>query len=96
MVTIKLTNGYFIEREGVDHVLKREYTVEPTEKYPEPRLKVKDIGYFGKLNHAIERYLLLVQSEEMDGEIYAMSEYARAIKDFNDLTVEEIIKGVGA
>lgn len=97
MVIIKLTNGYFIEKEKLDYVLKKEY-IATSKQYPEGHLTVKDVGYYGKkLDHAINDYLSLVQSESMDGVIFhTMSDYVRTIQNINDLTVKQIIHTLGA
>lgn len=94
MVTIKLTNGYFIEKSGLDYVLMREYMSKPKDPNAEPRLTVKTIGYYGKsLELAIKDYLALVQAEAMDGLVYhSMNDYVRTIQDINDLTVKQILK----
>lgn len=93
MVTIKLTDGYFIEKSGLDYVLKREYVTEKKGNNPGGKLTVKDIGYYGKnLEHALKDYLSLIQSEATYGVIFSsMSDYIRTIRDINDLTVKQII-----
>jgi hypothetical protein len=98
MVTINLTDGYFIEKAGLDYVLKREYMSKPTKKNPESKLQVKTIGYYGKnLEHAIKDYLSLVQGDSMDGVVFrSMSDYVNSINYINDLTVKQITKLVGA
>lgn len=98
MITIKLTDGYYIEREGRDHVLKQIYTTQPKGRFKDvaPKEAIRDIGYFSNLESALERYLLLVQSERGDGHIVGMGDYIETINRINQEAIAEIIKVVGA
>lgn len=96
MVTINLTHGFFIEREGVDHVLKREVMTKPTKRSPEPHKIKINIGYFSSLKNALERYLLIVQSEGANGLELDINGYVDAVELSNDLTIKQITKLVGA
>lgn len=93
MIVIRLTNGYYIEQEGRDHVLKQMYETQPKGKYKNqaPRESTRDIGYFSNLESALERYLLLVQSEEGHGLVLPIKEYVDAVKQINEYTVKQII-----
>ena len=98
MITVKLTDDYYIEREGRDHVLKQIYTTQPKGRFKdvEPKEAIRDIGYFSNLESALERYLLLIQSERGDGHRLVMEDYIATIERINQEAISEIIKVVGA
>ena len=90
MVKIRLTNGYFIEVEGVEHTLKRMSMSQPKDKNKPPKEVIKDIGYFPTLKSAIKRYLALIQSEELDSLSLTTEEYVAKIESINEETINRI------
>lgn len=93
MIKITLTDGYFVEVEGVDHVLKRHTTTQP-KKDEETKEVVKKIGYFSSMTQALVRYLKEVQSEEAHGMTFSMEEYINAIATINKKAVEDILANI--
>lgn len=92
MIRLNLTEGYYIELEGVDHVLKQSYTTKPKKEGAEPKVAERNIGYFSNLEKAIERYLLLIQSKHGDGLSLNMNEYIELIREINAESVRMILE----
>ena len=93
MVVITLTNGYFIEKEGIDHVLKQNYMAKGKDK--QEHEAVRNIGYFSNTEQAIRRYLEEMQTTELDGLLINMKEYVNAIQVANDGAVKQILSQIG-
>lgn len=93
MVVITLTNGYFIEKEGIDHVLKQNYMAKGKDK--QEHEAVRNIGYFSNTEQAIRRYLEEMQTTELDGLLINMKEYVNAIQVVNDGAVKQILSQIG-
>ena len=89
MFNITLTDGYFVEVEGVDHVLKQHTTTKKDKEV------IKNIGYFSSFTQAFNRYLKEIQSEEADGLVLDIEEYINTITAINKKAVEDILKIVG-
>jgi hypothetical protein len=93
MVGIILTNGYFIEKEGRDHVLKQNYMAKGKNK--QEHEAVRNVGYFSSTENAIRCYLEEMQTTELDGLQMSMKEYANAIQVANDGAVKQILEQIG-
>lgn len=85
---INLTEGYYIEIDPLNHTLYQKY--KGTAKDGSPKDGIRTIGYYGKLEHALERYLKLVQLDKIPNTVNTIPEYIVAIKTANKATVEEI------
>lgn len=88
MVQITLTHGYFIEKEGRDHVLKQNYMAKGKDK--QEHEAVRNVGYFSSTENAIRCYLEEMQTTELDGLSVSMKEYVNAIQKANELAVKQI------
>lgn len=93
MVVITLTNGYFIEKEGMDNVLKQNYMAKGKDK--QEHEAVRNIGYFSNTEQAIRRYLEEMQTTELDGLSMSMKEYVNEIHVANDGAVKQILEQIG-
>lgn len=93
MVQITLTNGYFIEKEGRDHVLKQNYMAKGKNK--QEHEAVRNVGYFSSTENAIRCYLEEMQTTELDGLSMSMKEYVNAIQKANDGAVKQVIEQIG-
>ena len=85
---IILTDGYYIQIDPLNYTLYQSY--KGKSKKGDPIEGRRTIGYYGKLEHAIERYLELAQLDKIPGTLNSLPEYIGAIKTANKATVEEI------
>ena len=86
---IKLSNGYFIEIDNLNHTLKQKYTGK--NKNGEEVENERVLGYFSNLGNAIERYLLHKQSDGMEDVPLTFDEYLTHVKESNKKAVREIV-----
>lgn len=93
MVKILLTNGYFIEKEGRDHVLKCEYMAKGKDK--QEHKAVRNVGYFSNTENAVRCYLEEMQTTELDGVSISMKEYVNKIQSVNEVAIKQIISQKG-
>lgn len=93
MVQITLTHGYFIEKEGRDHVLKQNYMAKGKNK--QEHEVVRNVGYFSSTENAIRCYLEEMQTTELDNLSLSMEEYIEAIIVANVDAVKQILEQIG-
>ena len=83
---IVLGNGYFVEVEGRDFTLKQNYQYKTKEGVEKEG--VKSLGYFANLNGAIERYLILNQSDLNTDSSVEMKEYLELVRVANENAIK--------
>ena len=86
MVTIKLYNGYYIEKSLNNATLKQTYM---GIRKGEPALCSKIISHHKDVEDALRAYVKRAQECDEDRE-FSLSEYIEAIKKCNNVTVENI------
>ena len=83
---ILLGNGYFVEIDSMNHTLKQKYM--GTDKQGVEKEYEKVHGYFSNLESAIERYLLLNQSDLNNDSSVEMREYLELVRVANENAVK--------
>lgn len=73
LVTIELSNGYFIEIDPMNYTLKRNKTI--TNKQGETKQRTVTVGYYGKLEHCVKEFLRQNGHDLMSNEYISMDEY---------------------
>ncbi len=86
MTTIELKNGYYIELDRLNYMLKRKCTGK--DRNGAEKESTKDLGYFGDIREAVLRFLKLVQADVLDGETIGIKEYAELVEWSNKLAVQ--------
>lgn len=86
MVKIILKNGYYIEVDNFNYTLKQTYLGKDGKG--NPKESSRTCGYFGKIEHAIERFLFLTQLDVMDGMTVDFKEYVELVDKSNKLAVQ--------
>lgn len=90
MTTINLKLGYFIEMESMCYTLKQKY--KGKDRKGNEKDAERNIGYFGSMRHAIERYLKEVAYDTLDGEEMELKEYAKRVDQAVSLAVHGLDK----
>lgn len=85
---ITLINGYYIEVEERNYILKQKY--EGKSKDGDPKEAERTFGYYGKLGPAIEEFLKQNQSDCGADMAMEMEEYAQFVSRANKEAVEAI------
>lgn len=85
---ITLINGYYIEVEERNYILKQKY--EGKSKDGEPKEAERTFGYYGKLETAIEEFLKQNQGDCGADVAMDMEEYAQFVGQVNKAAVEAI------
>lgn len=86
---ITLTNGYYIEIDELNHTLKQEYVGK--DKDGNSKVAVRVVGYYGKLEHAIKRFLQCNQIGIIGQKSVSMKEYVKMVEDINKKAVNDIM-----
>lgn len=84
-----LTNGYYIEIDGLNHTLKQKYIAERKDgksKYETEKV----CGYYNNLAGAVEKFIKLNQIDLMAQESLEMKEYVKSIEEINKASVKAI------
>lgn len=91
---IFLKEGYFVETDPLNFTLKK--TQMGTRKGEEVEVE-KTIGYYNKLDGALERFLKLMRSEGKEDAVISIAEYMdelkKADKENRDF-ISELVKGL--
>jgi len=85
---IKLSNGYYIEIDNLNHTLKQNYI--GTTKDGEKKEYEKTIGYFSNLDNALKRYLIHNQTDFMADSSMSLDEYLEFVEEANKQAIKEI------
>lgn len=83
---IKLNNGYSVEIDNLNYILKKEY--ESTSKDGQAKKSEKTIGFFGNMKDLLERYLECSQKDAIGESEIDMAEYVRMVERSNEMAVE--------
>lgn len=73
LVTIELSNGYFIEIDQLNYILKRNKTI--TNKSGEEKQRTAIIGCYGKLEYCVKEFLRQNGHDLMSNDCISMNEY---------------------
>ena len=90
---VRLTNGYFIEVDSLNHTLKQKYiskAKDGTEKESE-----KVIGYYSSMEGAIKGFVKHNQNDLLPDSYVEMSEYIKSIECINNDAVESLKRIIG-
>ena len=90
---VRLTNGYFIEVDSLNHTLKQKYTGKT--KDGEEKESEKVIGYYSSMEGAIKGFVKCNQNDLLPCTFVEMSEYIKSIECINNDAVESIKRIVG-
>lgn len=84
-----LTNGYYIEIDGLNHTLKQKYIAE--KKNDKSKYETEKVcGYYNNLAGAVEKFIKLNQIDLMAQEAFEMSEYVKSIEEINKTAIKAI------
>ena len=89
MTAINLTNGYYIEIDGLNHTLKKKYIAERKDDKAKYQAE-KVCGYYNNLAGAVEKFVRLNQIDLMKQEALEMEEYVKRIEEINKAAVQAI------
>ena len=90
LVTIELSNGYFVEIDPMNYTLKRNKTI--TDKSGEEKQRTVTIGYYGKLEHCVKEFLRQNGHDVMSNECISMDEYLDRLEASINNAVIDICK----
>lgn len=86
---IILTDGYFIESDNYNLILKRKRTY--TGKDKKEKTKIEDVGYYGNLKHTISAFLKEYAINLADDETLAYTVIADRIENLFQKKAEELV-----
>ena len=86
---IELTNGYYIEIDELNHTLKQEYVGKDKDR--NSKVSVRVIGYYGKLEHAVDRFVSCNQIGIIGQKSVSMKDYVKMVEDINKKAVNDIM-----
>lgn len=86
---IILTDGYFIETDNYNLILKRERTY--TGKDGKEKTKVEDVGYYGNLKHTISAFLKEHAMNLAEDETLAYTVLADRFMSLFDKKADELV-----
>ena len=92
LVTIELSNGYFVEIDPMNYTLKRNKTI--TDKSGEEKQRTVTIGYYGKLEHCVKEFLRQNGHDLMSNECISMDEYLDRLESSVNNAVIDICKAL--
>ena len=92
LVTIELSNGYFIEIDPMNYTLKRNKTI--TKKSGEEKQRTVTVGYYGNLEHCVKEFLRLNGHDLMSNECIPMDEYIDRLEASVNNAVIDICKAL--
>lgn len=88
MITIELTNGYYIEVDELNHTLKQRYTGKTKDGTEKEGIRLK--GYYGNLQHALEGFIRHNQIDSMADFKGDLEEYVKTIDEINKRAVQAL------
>lgn len=86
---ITLINGYFIDIDEMNYTLRQEFVGK--DKNGNSKVSVRTVGYYGKLEHAIEGFVKRNQIGEFGKKSVSLKEYVKIIEDINKKAVNDIM-----
>ena len=92
LVTVELSNGYFIEIDLMNYTLKRNKTI--TKKSGEEKQRTVTVGYYGKLEHCVKEFLRQNGHDLMSNECISMDEYLDRLEASVNNAVIDICKAI--
>jgi DNA replication protein DnaD len=93
LVTIELSNGYFIEIDPMNYTLKRNKTI-TNKKSGEKKQRTVTIGYYGELEHCVKEFLRQNGHDLMSNECISMDEYIDRLEASVNNAVIDICKAL--
>jgi hypothetical protein len=85
---ITLINGYYIDVDDLNYTLKQEYVGK--DKDGNSKVSTRVIGYYGKLEHAVDSFLKRNQTSVLGQKSVSMKEYVKSIEQINKDAVRAI------
>lgn len=86
MATITLKRGYYIEIDALNYTLRQKYI--GTTKTGELKEASRIIGYFGKMEPALQKYLEVSHLDALQDEKLTIEEYIKAIRQINEESLQ--------
>lgn len=86
MATITLKRGYYIEIDALNYTLRQKYI--GTTKTGEPKEASRTIGFFGKMEPALKKYLEVSHLDVLKDEKLTIEEYIKAIRQINEESLQ--------
>ena len=89
---IRLSNEYYIEKDELNYILVNTYMSYGNGKHKSelPRQVTKTIGYFSRLEYALEKYAERALSEGLEDADINASELADRVKEIMDSAVDRM------
>lgn len=86
MATITLKKGYYIEIDALNYTLRQKYI--GSTKTGERKEASRTIGYFGRMEPALMKYLEVSHLDALKDEKVTIEEYIKAIRQINEETLQ--------